>query len=102
MPEGWGEIRISDFGFRILGAGRHSGWSERSARGWAHWPDVPGSRFADARPGSMIGLDRRPMSQRRFSHANNPGFACAESVLLLPFGQRSFLPAIEVLSGPAE
>ena len=34
------------------------------------------------------------MSQRDFSHANNPDFACAESVLLLPFGRRSFLPAI--------
>jgi hypothetical protein len=34
---------------------------------------------------SMIGLNRRPMSQRDFSHANNPDFACAESVLLLPF-----------------
>jgi hypothetical protein len=42
------------------------------------------------------------MKQRQFAHANNPSFACAESVLLLPFGQRSFLPAIEVLSGPAE
>lgn len=34
------------------------------------------------------------MSHRDFSHANNPSFACAESVLLLPFGRRSFLPAI--------
>jgi uridine phosphorylase len=34
------------------------------------------------------------MKQREFAHANNPGFACAESVLLLPFGRRSFLPAI--------
>jgi len=34
------------------------------------------------------------MNQRRFSHANNPGFSCAEAVLLLPFGRRSFLPAI--------
>lgn len=34
------------------------------------------------------------MSQREFAHANNPDFACAESVLLLPFGRRSFLPAI--------
>jgi len=34
------------------------------------------------------------MSQRDFSHANNPDFACAKSVLLLPFGRRSFLPAI--------
>ncbi len=34
------------------------------------------------------------MKQREFSHANNPSFSCAESVLLLPFGRRSFLPAI--------
>jgi uridine phosphorylase len=34
------------------------------------------------------------MSRRRFEHANNPVFACAEAVLLLPFGRRSFLPAI--------
>lgn len=34
------------------------------------------------------------MSRRGFSHANNPDFACAESVLLLPFGRRSFLPEI--------
>ena len=42
------------------------------------------------------------MKQREFAHANNPDFACAESVLLLPFGRHSFLLAIEVLSGPAE
>jgi uridine phosphorylase len=34
------------------------------------------------------------MNQRRFSHANNPAFSCEEAVLLLPFGRRSFLPAI--------
>jgi len=34
------------------------------------------------------------MNRRDFSHANNPVFACAETVLLLPFGRRSFLPAI--------
>jgi uridine phosphorylase len=34
------------------------------------------------------------MSKRRFEHANNPVFTCADSVLLLPFGRRSFLPAI--------
>jgi len=34
------------------------------------------------------------MSKRRFEHANNPVFACAEAVLLLPFGRRSYLPAI--------
>jgi len=39
------------------------------------------------------------MSQRDFSHANNPDFACAESVLLLPFGRRSFLPEIVAAYG---
>lgn len=34
------------------------------------------------------------MNQRRFEHANNPSFAIDDSVLLLPFGRRSFLPAI--------
>jgi len=34
------------------------------------------------------------MNRRDFSHANNPVFPCAEAVLLLPFGRRSFLPAI--------
>jgi uridine phosphorylase len=34
------------------------------------------------------------MNQRRFEHANNPAFTCSASVLLLPFGRRSFLPAI--------
>jgi len=34
------------------------------------------------------------MNQREFAHANNPSFSCTESVLLLPFGRRSFLPAI--------
>ena len=34
------------------------------------------------------------MNERRFENANNPVFACAESALLLPFGRRSFLPAI--------
>jgi uridine phosphorylase len=34
------------------------------------------------------------MVERRFEHANNPGFRCAESAILLPFGRRSFLPAI--------
>ena len=42
------------------------------------------------------------MSKRDFSKANNPSFNCAESVLLLPFGRRSFLPAIvEALGGEA-
>lgn len=34
------------------------------------------------------------MNQRRFEHANNPSFISERSVLLLPFGRRSFLPAI--------
>jgi len=34
------------------------------------------------------------MNQRRFEHANNPSFVSERSVLLLPFGRRSFLPAI--------
>jgi len=34
------------------------------------------------------------MNQRNFMHANNPDFDCASSVMLLPFGRRSFLPAI--------
>ena len=43
------------------------------------------------------------MTERCFAHANNPPFACAESVLLLPFGRRSFLPAIvEGWGGEAE
>jgi uridine phosphorylase len=39
------------------------------------------------------------MSERRFAHADNPSFACAESVLLLPFGRRSFLPEIVNVCG---
>ena len=34
------------------------------------------------------------MPTRSFAHSNNPGFACAERVLLLPFGRESYLPAI--------
>jgi len=34
------------------------------------------------------------MTERRFEHANNPRFECAAGVLLLPFGRRSYLPAI--------
>jgi uridine phosphorylase len=34
------------------------------------------------------------MVERRFEDANNPTFDCAEAVLLLPFGRRSYLPAI--------
>jgi uridine phosphorylase len=34
------------------------------------------------------------MSGRDFSHANNPGFGCAENVMLLPFGRRSYLEAL--------
>lgn len=33
------------------------------------------------------------MSERRFGHSNNPSFQCSESVILLPFGRRSYLPA---------
>ncbi len=34
------------------------------------------------------------MNQRRFDHASNPSFSCDESVVLLPFGRQSYLPAI--------
>jgi len=34
------------------------------------------------------------MAERGFEHSNNPPFRCSEAVLLLPFGRRSFLPAI--------
>lgn len=34
------------------------------------------------------------MSGRNFAHSNNPGFECAELVLLLPFGRESYLPAV--------
>jgi uridine phosphorylase len=34
------------------------------------------------------------MNRRRFEHANNPAFACADAVLLLPFGRTSYLPTI--------
>jgi uridine phosphorylase len=45
-------------------------------------------------------LDRRLMdNRRRFSHGNNPGFRCEESVLLLPFGRTSYLPAIVEATG---
>ena len=43
--------------------------------------------------GEKLGHNRI-MDRRDFSHANNPVFPCAEAVLLLPFGRRSFLPAI--------
>ncbi|MEE4271688.1 MAG: hypothetical protein V2I67_08440 [Thermoanaerobaculales bacterium] len=40
------------------------------------------------------------MSRRDFSHANNPDFDCAENVILLPFGRRSYLPAlVEIFDG---
>ena len=42
------------------------------------------------------------MSKRRFEHANNPSFECGDSVLLLPFGRRSFLPAIVDACGGEE
>ena len=42
------------------------------------------------------------MSRRDFSHANNPAFACAPDVVLLPFGRRSCLPAlVERFAGEA-
>lgn len=31
---------------------------------------------------------------REFAHSNNPEFLCQESVLILPFGRNSYLPAI--------
>ena len=34
------------------------------------------------------------MAGRQFSNSNNPGFACAQQVLVLPFGRESYLPAI--------
>lgn len=34
------------------------------------------------------------MGQRRYGHSNNPDLPASESVLLLPFGRRSYLPAI--------
>ncbi len=34
------------------------------------------------------------MTRRDFSHANNPDFDCAENVILLPFGRRSYLEAL--------
>lgn len=42
------------------------------------------------------------MSRRDFSHANNPGFDCAESVILLPFGRRSYLPELVERFGGSE
>jgi uridine phosphorylase len=35
-----------------------------------------------------------PELERGFSHSGNPGIPCAESVILLPFGRRSYLPAV--------
>ena len=31
---------------------------------------------------------------RKFSHSNNPLFNCQDSVLILPFGRKSYLSAI--------
>lgn len=40
------------------------------------------------------------MNRRDFSHANNPDFDCAADVVLLPFGRRSYLPAlVEIFDG---
>ena len=42
------------------------------------------------------------MIRRDFSHANNPDFDCAENVILLPFGRRSYLEAlVETYDGKA-
>jgi uridine phosphorylase len=42
------------------------------------------------------------MVERRFEHANNPSFECAEDMVLLPFGRRSYLPAAAELYGGEE
>ena len=42
------------------------------------------------------------MVERRFVHAANPGFRCASSAILLPFGRRSFLPAVVARTGGEE
>jgi uridine phosphorylase len=42
------------------------------------------------------------LTERRFVHAGNPGFTCAEGVVLLPFGRRSFLPAAAEMYGGVE
>lgn len=42
------------------------------------------------------------MSTRDFSHANNPAFACTANVVLLPFGRRSYLPALAERFGGVE
>ena len=39
-------------------------------------------------------MDTPKRNQRTFDHAANPEFRCSENVLLLPFGRRSYLPAI--------
>ena len=44
--------------------------------------------------GGRLGSSEDSLNSRDFSHSNNPPFASEESVLLLPFGRRSFLPAI--------
>jgi len=42
------------------------------------------------------------VSRRDFSHANNPDLDCAENVILLPFGRRSYLEAlVETFDGEA-
>lgn len=42
------------------------------------------------------------MTKRRFLHSNNPGFPCHESVILLPFGRRSYLEAVVALQNGVE
>jgi len=48
----------------------------------------------DCYSGLCTGNPGADMSRRDFSHANNPTFACRGNVLLLPFGRRSYLPAL--------
>jgi uridine phosphorylase len=42
------------------------------------------------------------VNERRFEHANNPPFDCADAVILVPFGRRSYLPAIVERCGGEE
>lgn len=42
------------------------------------------------------------MTERRFGHANNPGFTAADGLIMLPFGRCSFLPEIVSALGGVE
>lgn len=42
------------------------------------------------------------MAQRKYGHANNPDFDCPPSLILLPFGRRSYLPAVVSKYGGVE